>query len=218
MFSARVIPYRGSWLDFEFDPKDLVYVRIDRRRKLPATVLLRALGLSTQEILETFFDLNSFTLSDKEELRFELIPERLRGETATFDIKDKKGKLVVESGRRITARHILQMQKSGLDTLYVPDEYAHGKILAIDIVDQGTGELLASANDEITADLLAKLHETGVQSFDTLFVNDVDRGPYISDTCRADATTNQIEAQVEIYRMMRPGEPPTKEAAQTFVP
>ena len=109
-------------------------------------------------------------------------------------------------------------QKSGLDTLYVPDEYAHGKILAIDIVDQGTGELLASANDEITADLLAKLHETGVQSFDTLFVNDVDRGPYISDTCRADATTNQIEAQVEIYRMMRPGEPPTKEAAQTFVP
>ena len=216
LFSARVIPYRGSWLDFEFDPKDLVYVRIDRRRKLPATVLLRALGFSTEEILETFFALNSFTLSDKEGLRFELIPERLRGETATFEIKDKKGKLVVESGRRITARHILQMQKSGLDTLYVPDEYAHSKILAKDIVDQETGELLAGANDEITAELLAKLHESGVKSFDTLFVNDVDRGPYISDTCRADSTTNQIEAQVEIYRMMRPGEPPTKEAAQTL--
>ena len=216
LFSARVIPYRGSWLDFEFDPKDLVYVRIDRRRKLPATVLLRALGLSTEEILDTFSDVNSFTLADQESLRFELIPERLRGETAVFDIKDKKGKLVVESGRRITARHILQMQKSGLDTLYVPDEYAHGKVLAKDIVDTETGELLASANDEITAELLAKLHEIGVKSFDTLFVNDVDRGPYISDTCRADATTNQIEAQVEIYRMMRPGEPPTKEAAQTL--
>ena len=216
LFSARVIPYRGSWLDFEFDPKDVVFVRIDRRRKLPATVLLRALGMSTEEILDIFFDVNTFTLSEKEGLLFELIPERLRGETAGFDIKDKKGKLVVESGRRITARHILQMQKAGLDTLYVPDEYAHGKVLAKDIIDTETGELLASANDVITAELLAKLHETGVTSFDTLFVNDVDRGPYISDTCRADTTTNQIEAQVEIYRMMRPGEPPTKEAAQTL--
>ena len=215
LFSARVIPYRGSWLDFEFDPKDLVYVRIDRRRKLPATVLLRALSLSTEEILDQFFDLNAFTLTDKG-LRFVLVPERLRGEIASFDIKDKKGKLVVESGRRITARHILQMQKAGLDTLYVPDEYAHGKTLAKDIVDLESGELIARANDEITAELLEKLHGAGVESFDTLFVNDVDRGSFLSDTLGADATTNQIEAQVEIYRMMRPGEPPTKEAAQTL--
>ena len=215
LFSARVIPYRGSWLDFEFDPKDLVYVRIDRRRKLPATVLLRALSLTTEEILATFFDVNTFTLTEKG-LRFELIPERLRGETVSFDVKDKKGKLVVESGRRITARHILQMQKSGLDTLYVPDEYAHGKILAKDVVDKESGEVIANANDEITVELLEKLHGTAVESFDTLFVNDVDRGSYISDTLGADPTTNQIEAQVEIYRMMRPGEPPTKEAAQTL--
>jgi DNA-directed RNA polymerase subunit beta len=215
LFSARVIPYRGSWLDFEFDPKDAVYVRIDRRRKLPATVLLRALAIETEEILETFFEVNSFTLTDKG-LRFELIPERLRGETASFDIKDKKGKLVVESGRRITARHIAQMQKAGLDTLYVPEEYAHGKILARNVIDKESGEVVANANDEITDELLVKFHEAGIKSFDTLYVNDVDRGPYISDTLRVDATGTQIEAQVEIYRMMRPGEPPTKEAAQTL--
>jgi len=215
LFSARVIPYRGSWLDFEFDPKDSVYVRIDRRRKLPATVLLRALALETEEILDTFFEVNSFALTDKG-LRFELIPERLRGETASFDIKDKKGKLVVESGRRITARHIAQMQKTGLDTLFVPEEYAHGKILARNIIDKESGEVVANANDEITEELLVKLHESGIESFDTLYVNDVDRGPYISDTLRVDATGTQLEAQVEIYRMMRPGEPPTKEAAQTL--
>ena len=215
LFSARVIPYRGSWLDFEFDPKDCVFVRIDRRRKLPATVLLRALGQETEQILDTFFEMNSFSLTDKG-LRFELIPERLRGETASFDIKDKKGKLVVESGRRITARHILQMQRAGLDALYVPDEYAHGKILARGVVDTETGELIGEPNAEVTEELLTKFHEAGIESFDTLYVNDVDRGPYVSDTLRVDTTTTQIEAQVEIYRMMRPGEPPTKEAAQTL--
>ncbi len=215
LFSARVIPYRGSWLDFEFDAKDLVYVRIDRRRKLPATVLLTALGFTAEEILTTFFEVNSFSLTEKG-LRFDLIPERLRGDTATFDIKDKKGRMVVESGRRITARHIAQMQKAGLNTLYVPDDYAFGKILARDIVDKETGEVLAGANDEITSETLEKLHKSGVKSFDTLYTNDVDRGPFISDTLRVDSTSNQIEAQIEIYRMMRPGEPPTKDAAQTL--
>jgi len=215
LFSARVIPYRGSWLDFEFDPKDLVFVRIDRRRKLPATVLLRALGMTTDEVLDIFFEKNTFTITDKG-LRFDLIPERLRGESALFDIKDKKGKLIVEAGRRITARHILQMQKAGLEALEVPGEYAHGKVLARDVVDPETGEVLAGANEEITEATLEKLRKAGIGTFDTLYVNDVDRGPYISDTLRADTTSNQIEAQVEIYRMMRPGEPPTKEAAQTL--
>ncbi len=215
LFSARVIPYRGSWLDFEFDPKDLVFVRIDRRRKLPATVLMRALGYNAEEILGEFFDINSFTFT-KVGLRFTLVPERLRGETATFDITDKKGKLVVEQGRRITARHIAQMQKAGLKTLDVPDDYVLTKVLAADVVDTGTGEVVAAANDEITAETLAKLREVGVKAFDTLYTNDVDRGPYISDTLRSDPTRNQMEAQVEIYRMMRPGEPPTKEAAQTL--
>ncbi|HEX9583128.1 MAG TPA: DNA-directed RNA polymerase subunit beta [Gammaproteobacteria bacterium] len=215
LFSARVIPYRGSWLDFEFDPKDLVFVRIDRRRKLPATVLLRALGMTTEQILESFFDFNAFTIMPKG-LRFELVPERLRGETAAFDIKDKKGKVLVEAGRRITARHINQMSKAGLKTLQVVDDYVYGKTLARDIVDKGTGEVLASANVEITEEMIARLREAGIKSFETLYVNDVDRGPYISTTLAADATTNQVEAQVEIYRMMRPGEPPTKEAAQTL--
>ena len=215
LFSARVIPYRGSWLDFEFDPKDLVYVRIDRRRKLPATVLLSALGLTPEEILDVFFERNGFTVLD-EGLRFELIPERLRGETAAFDIKDKKGKVLVEAGRRITARHINQMAKAGLDTLDVVDDYAFGKILAAGLVDKETGEVVANANDEITEDILAKMRAGNVTEFDTLYVNDVDRGPYISSTLRADATNSQVEAQVEIYRVMRPGEPPTKEAAQTL--
>ncbi len=215
LFSARVIPYRGSWLDFEFDPKDMLYVRIDRRRKLPATVLLRALGLTAEQVLDTFFDVNTFSLTEKG-LRFGLIPERLRGETAAFDIKDKRGRMVVESGRRITARHIREMQKAGLDTLYVPDDYAYGKVLAHDIVDESTGEVIAHANAEVTAETLDVLRAASIESFDTLYTNDVDRGAYISDTLRIDPTTNQIEAQVEIYRMMRPGEPPTKEAAQTL--
>jgi len=215
LFSARVIPYRGSWLDFEFDPKDLVFVRIDRRRKLPASVLLRALGMSTSEILDVFFEKNVFTFT-AQALRFKLIPERLRGETATFDIKDKDGKTIVESGRRITARHARLMEQAGLKTLDVPEEFTVGRVLATDVVDEDTGEVVASANDEITEELLAAFREVKVKEFTTLYTNDVDRGPYISDTLRTDPTNTALEAQVEIYRMMRPGEPPTKEAAQTL--
>ena len=215
LFSARVIPYRGSWLDFEFDPKDLVFVRIDRRRKLPATILLRALGYVSEEILSLFFELNTFQLAP-EGLRFKLVPERLRGEVAAFDVKDKKGKVLVEAGRRITARHINHMTKAGLDTLEVVDNYAFGKNLGRDVVDTETGEVIANANDEVTAELLDKLREHGVETFETLFTNDVDRGPYMSRTLTTDTTQGQLEAQVEIYRMMRPGEPPTKEAAQAL--
>ena len=215
LFSARVIPYRGSWLDFEFDPKDLVYVRIDRRRKLPATVLLRALGYSAEEILGLFFELNTFELTP-EGLRFEVIPERLRGEVAAFDVKDGKGKVFVEAGRRITAKHIREMTKAGLDTLEVVGDYVFGRNLALDVVDTETGEVIANANDEVTGELLDKLREHDVKRFETLYTNDVDRGPFISRTLTADTTQGQLEAQVEIYRMMRPGEPPTKEAAQAL--
>ena len=215
LFSARVIPYRGSWLDFEFDPKDLVYVRIDRRRKLPATILLRALGYSAAEILALFFDFNSFDLTP-DGLRFELVPERLRGDVATFDIKDKEGAVLVEAGRRITARHIRQMTKAGLDTLEVVDDYAFDKHIGRDVVDMETGEIVANANDEVTGELLGKFREHGVESFETLYTNDVDRGPFMSRTLSTDPTQSQLDAQVEIYRMMRPGEPPTKEAAQAL--
>jgi len=215
LYSARVIPYRGSWLDFEFDPKDLVYCRIDRRRKIPATILLRALGYDTQEMLDIFFDTNEFKIT-KQGIALALIPDRLRGETATFDIKDKKGKVIVENDRRITARHIREMDKVRLKQLMVPAEYLIGHILAKDIVDMETGELLAAANTEITEELLEALLEFKDLTIETLYTNELDRGPYIADTLRIDASTTPLEAQVEIYRMMRPGEPPTKDSAENL--
>ncbi|MBL3601467.1 MAG: DNA-directed RNA polymerase subunit beta [gamma proteobacterium endosymbiont of Lamellibrachia anaximandri] len=214
LFSARVIPYRGSWLDFEFDPKDNVFVRIDRRRKLPATILLRALGYNTDEILEMFFETDQFTMT-KRTLKVDLVPERLRGEVVTFDIKNGD-EVIVEAGRRITARHIRQLEKAGVKKLDAPREYLYGRVLAHSIVDKETGELLAEANAELTEELVEHLTEKSVKKFTTLFTNDLDHGPFLSDTLRIDATTNELEAQVEIYRMMRPGEPPTKDAAQNL--
>ncbi|RUM53311.1 MAG: DNA-directed RNA polymerase subunit beta [Methylococcus sp.] len=214
LFNARVIPYRGSWLDFEFDHKDAVFVRIDRRRKIPATVLLRALGYDREEILDLFFEKNHFTFK-KDKILLDLVPERLRGELASFDIK-ADGEVIVEEARRITAKHIRKMQKSGLKQLEVPAEYLHGKIMANDLVDQESGEVVANANDEITEELLLKITEAGIRGIDTLFVNDLDRGPYISNSLRIDSTTNRLEALVEIYRMMRPGEPPTKDSAENL--
>ncbi len=214
LYNARVIPYRGSWLDFEFDPKDLLYVRIDRRRKLPATILLRSLEFTNEEILDTFFDSDSYSIS-KKGIMLELIPARLRGETAAFDIKDKK-EVIVEQGRRITARHIRQLEKAGIKELQVPNEYLLGKSLAKDLVDSATGELLAEANSEITEELLEQIEAAKIKSFQTIYTNELDCGSYISDTMRADPTTNRLEALVEIYRMMRPGEPPTKESAEAL--
>ncbi len=216
LYSARIIPYRGSWLDFEFDPKDMVYCRIDRRRKIPATILLRALGYSTQEILDIFFETNKFSIK-KKGIFLELVPDRLRGETVAFDITDKKANIIVEADRRITARHIKLMEAAKLKQLEVPVDYLVGKILAKDIIDRESGEILAEANVEVTEALLEKLveHHAGIE-IETLFTNDLDRGPYISDTLNIDATKNQLEAQIEIYRMMRPGEPPTKDAAENL--
>jgi DNA-directed RNA polymerase subunit beta len=215
LYSARVIPYRGSWLDFEFDPKDAVFVRIDRRRKLPATVLLRALGFQTDEVLDIFYDTNVFEVKG-ENLQLELVPHRLRGEIATFDIKDNKGKVIVEKGRRITARHITQLEKAGIDSLEVPYDYILGRTIAKPVVHPATGEIIVECNVEITADLILKLQKAEIARLETLYTNDIDCGPFISDTLRIDGTSTQLEALVEIYRMMRPGEPPTKDAAETL--
>ncbi|MCA6064384.1 DNA-directed RNA polymerase subunit beta [Thalassolituus marinus] len=215
LYNARVIPYRGSWLDFEFDPKDLVFVRIDRRRKLPASILLRALGYSSEEILATFFENDVYRLNE-EGAMLKLIPSRLRGETAAFDIKDNEGNVIVEATRRITARHIRQLEKAGVEELAVPVDYLLGKSLAKDLVDGRTGEVIATANAELTAETLAKLAEAGISDFETIYTNELDCGPFMSDTLRADPTSNQLEALVEIYRMMRPGEPPTKESAEAL--
>ena len=214
LYNARVIPYRGSWLDFEFDPKDSVFCRIDRRRKLPATVLLRALGYSSEEILEMFFETTTFKFS-KDGVSMALIPERLRGEVATFDYKIKN-KVVVEEGRKITPRHIREFDKAGAKTLEVPDDYLMDKVLARDIIDESTGELLAPANTMITEEVLEQLKEAKLKSIECLYTNDIDQGPFMSTTLASDLTTTQLEAQVEIYRMMRPGEPPTKDAAENL--
>ena len=215
LYSARIIPYRGSWLDFEFDPKDALFTRIDRRRKLPVSVLLRALGYSNEEMLAEFFEINTFHINPDEGVQLELVPERLRGETLGFDLADGD-KVIVEAGKRITARHVKQLEASGIAALAVPDDYIVGRILSHDVVDASTGELLAQANDEITDEQLQAFRKAGVDAVGTLWVNDLDRGPYLSNTLRIDPTKTQLEALVEIYRMMRPGEPPTKDAAQNL--
>ncbi|WP_423821652.1 DNA-directed RNA polymerase subunit beta [Salinisphaera sp. SPP-AMP-43] len=214
LYSARVIPYRGSWLDFEFDPKDNVFVRIDRRRKLPATILLRALNYDTEQMLEMFHETTMFHLTDQG-VEMELVPERLRGETATFDIK-AGADVVVEEGRRITVRHIRKLEEAGVEKLEVPPDYLIGKILSKAIIDTDTGEELAAANTEVTEELVEAFRTAGIQDIPTLYVNDLDHGPYISNTLAQDPSTNQLEAMVEIYRMMRPGEPPTKDAAENL--
>jgi DNA-directed RNA polymerase subunit beta len=215
LYSARVIPYRGSWLDFEFDPKDAVFVRIDRRRKLPASVLMRALGYDTEEILGMFFDTNTFHVK-KDGYSLDLIPDRLRGDIASFDLKDKKGKTIVEAGRRITARHVRLLEEAGIKRLDVPSEYLIGRTLAKSIIDENSGEVLAECNAEVTAEILDKVAASDVKAIDTIYTNELDCGPYISDTLRIDGTRSRLEALVEIYRMMRPGEPPTKEAAENL--
>jgi len=215
LYNARVIPYRGSWLDFEFDPKDNLFVRIDRRRKLPASIMLRALEYTTEEILDIFYDTTSFEIKG-DKLIMDLIPDRLRGETATFDISLANGDVLVEQGRRITARHIRALTKAKMETLEVPAEYIVGKVLSKAYVDESTGEVIAEANAEITLELLAELSQAGHKVLSTLYMNEFDVGSYMSDTLRVDNSTNRLEALVEIYRMMRPGEPPTKDAADTL--
>ncbi len=216
LYSARIIPYRGSWLDFEFDPKDCVFVRIDRRRKLPVSILLRALGLDTEQILNEFFEKTVCHLKDGQ-FHIDLVPSRLRGEIALFDIIDPtSGEVIVEQGRRVTSRHIKKMEQSKMKVLEVPKDYLVGKVLAQNIIDKETGELIAQANDEIEIETLDKICDTGTTVFNLIYTNDLDHGSYISDTLRIDPTASELEALVEIYRMMRPGEPPTKEAAETL--
>jgi DNA-directed RNA polymerase subunit beta len=215
LYNARVIPYRGSWLDFEFDPKDNLFVRIDRRRKLPATIMLRALEMPTEEILALFFETNQVRI-DGEKYLSDIVPDRLRGETAQFDILDNKGKVVVETGRRISARHTRALEKAKITELEVPAEYLVGRVFARDYINEETGEVIVAANDELTLENIVEITEAGIKAFDTLYINELDHGAYISDTLRIDGSTNKLEALVEIYRMMRPGEPPTKDAAETL--
>ena len=213
LFSARVIPYRGSWLDFEFDAKDILYFRVDRRRKMPGTILLKAIGMTPEDILARFFSFDTITLTPTSAL-LPFVEERLKGQTASFPICDKDGKEIVPADKRITAKHIRDLKKAGVEQISIPDDFVLGRVLARNVFDQETGEIIANANDEITADLLTKFREAGITQIETLFTNELDHGAYISSTLRLDDTPDQLAARVAIYRMMRPGEPPTEEAVE----
>ena len=215
LFSARVIPYRGSWLDFEFDPKDVLFFRVDRRRKMPVTILLKAIGMTNEAVLAHFFDFDSFELKS-EGGQMEFVPERWKGEVARFDVAGRDGKVIVEKDKRINAKHLREMSAAGIERISVPEDFLVGRVLAKNIVDPETGEVVANANDEITETLLGTLRDAGVRELQTLYTNDLDRGPYISQTLRTDETADQMAARVAIYRMMRPGEPPTEEAVEAL--
>src|SRR5918993_3520606 len=215
LFSARVIPYRGSWLDFEFDPKDIVFFRVDRRRKMPVTILLKALGYTPERILKEFFAFDTFHI-EKDHVLFEVVPERLRGEVARFDIKDKSGKTIVAKDKRITVKHIRDMETAGIKRIEAPDDFILGRALSHNVIASDSGEIIANANDEITETVMAKLRESKVGKVQALFTNDLDQGPYVSQTLRADETADMQAARVAIYRMMRPGEPPTADAVEAL--
>jgi DNA-directed RNA polymerase subunit beta len=212
LYSARIIPYRGSWLDFEFDPKDNLYCRIDRRRKIPATIILKAMDMGTEEILQNFYEVDTVKI-EKAGISIELIPSRLRGQTLPVDLKIKS-KVVVEANKRITARHVRELEQAKMTLLKVEDDFLIGKALAKDIFNKETGEVIVSSNTEIDQSIIDALRESNITEIYTLYINELDKGPYISTTLRADPTSNKLEALVEIYRMMRPGEPPTKDSAE----
>ncbi len=215
LFSARIIPYRGSWLDFEFDPKDLLYFRVDRRRKMPVTTLLKAIGMNNEQILATFFQFDHVKLMDAgAQLAF--VSDRFKGEVARFDITDKSGAVVVEKDKRITARHTRALEQSGTTHLSVPEDFLLGRVLAKNQIDPDTGELIAKANEELTESLLKKLRVAGIRDLEILFTNELDQGAYISQTLATDETADELAARVAIYRMMRPGEPPTEDAVQAL--
>ena len=215
LFSARIIPYRGSWLDFEFDPKDILYFRVDRRRKMPVTILLKAIGLNNEQILANFFNFDHFTLSANG-ASMEFVPERLRGQLANFDVLDKNGVVVIQKDKRINAKHIRELEAAKTKNIVVPDDYLVGRVVARNIIDPDSGEILAYANDEITEELLATLRDAGIKQLETIYTNDLDSGAYISQTLRTDETADQMAARIAIYRMMRPGEPPTEDAVEAL--
>ncbi|MBL8311552.1 MAG: DNA-directed RNA polymerase subunit beta [Burkholderiales bacterium] len=215
LFSARVIPYRGSWLDFEFDPKDFLYFRIDRRRKMPVTILLKALGLTDEEILARYFKFDNLYFTPKgNELAF--VPERVKGEVARFDITAPNGTVVVAKDKRVTAKHIRDLQNAKVERLTLPTEEVLGRIVATNVIDKETGEVLVKANEELTDESLKKIIEGGVDHIQTLYINELDEGPWISMTLRTDDVPDRTTARVAIYRMMRPGEPPTAEAVEAL--
>ncbi len=216
LFAARIIPYRGSWLDIEFDAKDIVYARIDRRRKIPATSVLYALGMDGEEILSTFYKTVLLT-RDKDGWRQPFDPERLKGMKAVVDLLDAEtGEVVLEAGKKLTVRTARQLAERGLKFLRVQDEDLYGQYIAADLYDPATGEIFAEAGDEISAKSLPLLIEAGFSELPLLDIDHVNIGPYIRNTLTIDKNSSREEALFDIYRVMRPGEPPTPESAEAM--
>jgi DNA-directed RNA polymerase subunit beta len=215
LYQARVIPYRGSWLDFEFDPKDLIYVRIDRRRKLHATVLLKALGYTPEDLLRFYYDTETVFLEKggkySKSIEFEILP----GQRATRDIK-VGDEVIVRKNRKFTRAAIRKLKDAGMERLPLDTSEVVGKVSAEKVIDEDTGELLLQTNEEVTEDKLEKLREAKIQSFKVLFIDGLNVGSYLRDTLLADKIQTQDEAILEIYRRLRPGDPPTLETARTL--
>ena len=216
LFAARIIPYRGSWLDFEFDAKDIVHVRIDRRRKLPVTTLLYALGLDDEEILSTFYDRITLKAA-KDGWKMPFNADRMRGIKPTTDLIDAKtGKVAIEAGRKITARLAKKLSEEGLKELLVKGEDLYGRYLAEDIVNLECGEIYGEAGEEIEEKLVETLRELKLKEIQLLDIDHVNVGAFIRNTLAVDKNSNTDEALLDVYRVMRPGEPPTPEAAQNL--
>ncbi|MBA5777518.1 DNA-directed RNA polymerase subunit beta [Stappia sp. F7233] len=217
LFAARIIPYRGSWLDIEFDAKDIVYARIDRRRKIPVTSLLMALGLDSEQILNTFYNRIEYSRLDGSSWRMPFDGARLKGTKAGYDLIDAdSGEVVVEAGRKITARTIKQLTEKGVTALKVLNEDLHGQYIAEDIVDHASGEIYVEAGDEITEKVLAELTERGFDEIPVLDIDHVNTGAYIRNTLAVDKNEAREDALFDIYRVMRPGEPPTVDTAEAM--
>jgi DNA-directed RNA polymerase subunit beta len=216
LFAARIIPYRGSWLDIEFDAKDIVHARIDRKRKLPVTSLLYALGLDAEEILSTFYNRIVYT-KDKQGWRVPFDAERMKGYKGTTDLIDAKtGEVVVEAGKKLTVRSARQLAEKGLKFLRATDEDLIGQYIAEDLVNAQTGEIYAEAGDEISDKMLKGLADAGLAEIPVLDIDHVNVGPYIRNTLAVDKNSSREEALFDIYRVMRPGEPPTLDTAEAM--
>jgi len=219
LYSARIIPYRGSWLDLEFDAKDLLYFRIDKRRKMNVTLLLKALGFTHDDMLSLMYDKDVYAIK-KGKIHKAIVADRLKGETARFDIKDQDGNVIIAKDKKITTKNIRDLEKLGLKDLIVPVEELLGRILSSDLIDMDTGEVIAKSNSLITEDIVKQALESGIKSIETLYVNDLEHGSYLADTLRDEEASketaeNTVEAIHQIYKMMRPGEPYSEEIAST---
>ncbi len=215
LYNARVIPYRGSWLDFDFDHKDILFVRIDRRRKLPATVLLKALGYTTEELLNYYYDVEEVFI-DGEGYKKKVNLELLGGQRATYDVIGSDGEAVVKANRKFTKAAIRKMADQGIEFISITEEEVVGRIASIDIVDTATGEVVVECNDEITAAKVEELRSRGIGEFSVLFIDNLYVGPYLRETLLQDKISTPEEGMIEIYRRLRPGDPPTVKSAKAL--